>query len=356
MKSTLKNSYVILIPSLSRGGAESMAYQYGEFLERNGHDVTFLLIEDRVDEKYSNVKKILIPSKSISKSIINLSKVKFPKDTIFISIIPFYTVAFLLSRLIRGEWNTKVIYTIHNNLKFDFGDDAISRIVNRLYSFLIRRSKNVYAVSESLNEKIKQEGINSKVLMNKTIHEYNDVNRNLDNKINFLMVGRLNQQKDYIKALDYFHCLKKNNILFSVSIYGEGEEREHILDKIVELGLQTEIKLHNYNENVESVFSNKSYNALLLSSKYEGFGLVLIEAISKGMYVVGRDCDFGPSEIITNSVGYLLPYQFKEKDVLNSVNGIIEHYNNRDLNDFKARYNYFANKSDMSWTELESYL
>ena len=315
----LKNSYIILIPSLSRGGAESMAYQYGEYLESEGHQVKFLLIEDRVDEKYSNVDIVKCISASLSKSIFRLMKLDFPKDTIFISLIPIYTFCFILSRILRLEFKTKLIYTVHNNVTKDFGASKLGKLLQYFYLKLLRSSRNVYSVSEALNKKISQLGVSSKLLPNKINQTFMPVKREKQEKLTILMIGRIDYQKDYSMALEFFKGLNNLNIEFVVDIYGEGPEINAVQSLLNEFNLAECVTLRGYNGNITKVLEDSKYDILLLTSRYEGFGLVIVEAISKCIFPIVRDCDYGPKEIIESGVGFLLPFHFSERDIKNAI-------------------------------------
>jgi glycosyltransferase involved in cell wall biosynthesis len=72
------------------------------------------------------------------------------------------------------------------------------------------------------------------------------------------------------------------------------------------LGLEDRIELPGRVSNPRSLF--RQCDLFALSSESEGFGLVLVEAMSAGLPVVSFDCDFGPREIITAGVsGMLVP-------------------------------------------------
>ncbi|MFT5848656.1 MAG: glycosyltransferase involved in cell wall biosynthesis [Psychroserpens sp.] len=353
---TLKNSYIILIPSLSRGGAESMAYQYGEHLKKKGHIVKYLLIEDRIDSKYRSVNYELIESKSIISSIRKFKKLKLDKDVIFISLIPLYTIAFLISRWLSFKFHSKVIYTVHNNVDKDFGMGFINRVIKFIYKKLLMNSGNVYSVSNDLNKQLINHGINSNVLINKSNHVFLPVNREPGSVLEILMVGRIAEQKDYMKSLEYLCALQSIGVDFLVNIYGEGPLQPDIEYEAELLGLSDKIIFNGYEPDIEGVIANNRFNILLLTSKYEGFGLVLIEALSKCIFPIARNCDFGPEEIIKNRVGALLPYDFSKADVQHTYQQYLEWAN--ECSEFQHEkcfevFNEYQKMSSKSWSNLE---
>jgi glycosyltransferase involved in cell wall biosynthesis len=353
-----QNSYVILIPSLSRGGAESMAFQYGTFLSSKGHHVRFLLMEDRVDEKYKNVDYIVLGANSLFGTIKLFGRMKFSKDVIFISLIPLYTFAFFIGNYIKFRFKFKVIYTVHNNIEMDFSGGLLLGIINKFYINKLRRSINVYSVSEALNMQLNSLNVNSKVLINSVSHSFLPVVRDDSKKVRFLMVGRLTEQKDYSASFQYFNFLKKNNLEFTVDIFGEGPLHNNLKDEVDKLFLNDFVTINEYRPDIESVFNSKDYNVFLLTSNYEGFGLVILEAISKCLFPIARDCKFGPKEIVSRGVGYLLPFEFCESDVLASLSTYkswVSKSSSEKIELCSSVFNYYLDQSEDTWSQIESY-
>ena len=93
---------------------------------------------------------------------------------------------------------------------------------------------------------------------------------------------------------------------WQLDIYGEGEEKKVLLHTIKALGLEGVVRIHPFSTDLEQEFLDSSM--FLLSSLYEGFGLVLIEAMACGLPCIAFDCPYGPGEIIHhNKDGVLLP-------------------------------------------------
>ena len=92
----------------------------------------------------------------------------------------------------------------------------------------------------------------------------------------------------------------------SLTILGDGPLLSHLVTKIKSLGLQDRVLLPGY---VSSPISwLHASDLFVLSSNYEGFGNVIIEALAAGLPVVSTACPFGPIEILEHGVhGYLVP-------------------------------------------------
>lgn len=355
----LKNSYTILSPSLSYGGAESMAYQYAQYLEAKGHRVDFLLLEDKIDKKYNNhFPYHCLNSTTFRKSIFKLVLYKSRKDSIYISLIPAYTVCFIISRWLRLNFSTKFIFTIHNNIEFDFKRSLIDGLIKKVYLAHLKSSKNIYSVCDDLSSNISRINPNIKTLFNKSYLENHYISRNESNKLNIIMAGRLTEQKDYLKAIEFLNHINKAHIEFSVTIYGTGPMREIILLEASKHNLSNAMKINEYVDNLSQVYCNNKFDILLSTSKYEGFGLVILEAMQHGIFPIARDCDFGPRELITSSYGALIPFDFKETDTFEALEKW-KKWIRKDPEERKYLANTHVNrlreKALNSWINLESY-
>lgn len=130
----------------------------------------------------------------------------------------------------------------------------------------------------------------------------------VDNKTILLNVGRLSEQKDQhtlIKAFSIYKIKNPNTVLF---IVGTGPLENELKNFIVEQGLQNYVFLTGFQENPYKWMAH--CDVLILSSKYEGFGNVIAEAMALGKTVVSTDCPSGPAEILENGrLGYLCPVE-----------------------------------------------
>jgi glycosyltransferase involved in cell wall biosynthesis len=120
-----------------------------------------------------------------------------------------------------------------------------------------------------------------------------------------LGVGRLNKQKDFATLLDAFRrlCTRRQARLM---ILGEGRERLPLARQIYDLGLADAVELPGFVDNPFAYMERAA--VFVLSSRYEGFGNVVAEALACGCPVVSTDCPSGPAEILDNGAyGRLVP-------------------------------------------------
>lgn len=120
-----------------------------------------------------------------------------------------------------------------------------------------------------------------------------------------ISVGRLEEQKGYDMLIKAWSLVSLNNPEWKLSIYGEGV----LLNKLIEMthifGVGDSIQFKKPVKNIIDKYLESSI--YVLSSRFEGFGLVLIEAMACGLPVISFDCPEGPSEIINDgSNGFLV--------------------------------------------------
>ncbi len=120
-----------------------------------------------------------------------------------------------------------------------------------------------------------------------------------------LSAGRLTAQKDHASLLRAFAILLRNTPARLI-IFGEGEERNALLKLAQDLKIESEISLPGFVQNPFGFMQRAQL--FVLSSRWEGFGNVLVEALACGLSVVASDCPSGPSEILEgDKFGWLTP-------------------------------------------------
>jgi glycosyltransferase involved in cell wall biosynthesis len=132
-----------------------------------------------------------------------------------------------------------------------------------------------------------------------------DVRSTLQNK-RIVSIGRYDYDKGNDLLLQVWSKVESKMKDWCLDVYGNGN-REPYQELIEKLGIdQSRCHLHSPVSDVKAEYLNSSI--FVLPSRYEGFGLVLIEAMACGVPIVSFDCDNGPRSIITNGEdGFLIP-------------------------------------------------
>lgn len=109
-------------------------------------------------------------------------------------------------------------------------------------------------------------------------------------------VGRLEAPKNFSLLIRAHKKLLDSGTRCNLIILGEGSQRKDLENLVNELGSKNNVFLPGFINNPEHFISKAS--VFVLSSNFEGFGIVLVEALFLGVPIVSTNCDYGPSEIL----------------------------------------------------------
>lgn len=121
-----------------------------------------------------------------------------------------------------------------------------------------------------------------------------------------LAVGRLDYQKGFDKLIQAWKLVKKDSELsdWKLDIFGQGEWKDKLLNEIKEYGLEDCLEIHAPTTDIGQEYVSSSI--LVMSSNYEGFPMVMIEAMACGVPVVSFAFKCGPKDIIRHQENGLI--------------------------------------------------
>lgn len=165
-----------------------------------------------------------------------------------------------------------------------------------------------------------------------------------------IAVGRLFEQKRFDRLIDAFSLIAAKNPSWYIDIFGEGQLSESLNKQIEERRLVGRVRLNPPTKNIITEYQRSQFYAL--SSDYEGFGLVIIEAMSCGIPVVATDCPYGPSEIIDDGKTGLLA-RMEVQDLADKMEWMITHDAERQQMGLNAHQAAARYKMDVVMPEWE---
>lgn len=148
----------------------------------------------------------------------------------------------------------------------------------------------------------------------------------LDNK-QAIAMGRIQYQKGFDTLTDVFTIVHKKHPDWIVNIYGDGNDRDEIEKYIRRKGMENVVILRGRTTDVFSVMRNASF--FILSSRFEGFGMVIAEAMTQGLPAVSFDCPTGPSDIIQTNINGILVENQNIQAMADAICYMIENPNER---------------------------
>ena len=115
-----------------------------------------------------------------------------------------------------------------------------------------------------------------------------------------IAVGRLDYQKGFDRLVEVWALVQQNEAFrdWRMDIFGQGEWREMLEQMICERGLQQTVRINAPSKQIGVEYAASSL--LVMSSNYEGFPMVMIEAMACGLPVVAFEFKCGPKDIINN--------------------------------------------------------
>ncbi|MFM5199961.1 glycosyltransferase [Aeromonas caviae] len=318
---------LVIITGLGMGGAERQVIDLVERFSVLGHRVLLVTMTGDI--------VITPPSKMVD--VVSLNMTKSPQGIIRAyfkirslikcfqpDIVHSHMVhANIFSRLVRLTVTVpKLICTAHSSNEGGLGRMIAYRLTDSLCELTTNVSED--AVSAFIAKKA--------VPKNRILAVHNGVDTkkfvfDLGNRIRLrselkltddmvliLAVGRLDVAKDYPNLLHSFKLLCSTGRDVNLAIIGYGDQYSSLVNVVTELGLESKVHFLGLRHNVHEWMS--AADVFVLSSAWEGFGLVVAEAMACKRIVVATDCG-GVREVV-NDCGILVP----PKDHVALANGI----------------------------------
>jgi glycosyltransferase involved in cell wall biosynthesis len=306
-------SMAVYLHDLSGGGVERQSLIIAEEFRRHGADVTLVLHRLRgqlLDQVPPGLKIVNLDSSRTLLDIPRLARfLRTDKPDILLSNLDLNNVAALLAKALSFS-RTKVVICQHNPISSSFvaSENWLYRCVPLCYRTLSPLISRAVAVSRGVAEELEALAqlprdrimtINNPVVGPDFQARSEEI---LDHpwfqeprRPVFVTAGRLVPHKDHetmIRALS----IHRKRFDSRLMVLGTGPLQQALSDLVVQLGLTTSVDFLGFRCNVLPFF--RQADAFLLTSRCEGFGNVIVEALGCGTPVISVRCDHGPAEIL----------------------------------------------------------
>ncbi len=306
-------SVAIYLHDLSGGGAERQSLIIAEELRRHGIDVTLVVHRLRgplVRQVPSGLRVIDLGSSRTLQDVPRLAGfMRREQPDILIANVDLNNVAALLAKAV-GFCRTKVVICQHNPISAAYlrSESWTYRYVGRCYRLLGPLIERAVAVSSGVADELVAIGgvprsrvltINNPVVGPDFQTRCDEVVThrwfNQPGKPVFVTAGRMVGQKDHAAMLRAL-AIHRRRFDSRLIILGTGPLQEELIALAAQLGLTDAVDFPGFCPNALPFF--RQADAFLLSSRGEGFGNVIVEALACGTPVISSRCEHGPGEIL----------------------------------------------------------
>lgn len=220
----------------------------------------------------------------------------------------------LVDTIVKVKGDIPLVYESHTSRHAHefLGSDLYTRFKVARHNRHIRAAQMVVTLTEGDAKDWRE--INPQVCVIPNMVSLNDSDTYSDCQAkSVIFVGRFSTQKDISSLLQIWEKIHRRYPDWQLQLYGGyGEEQNRLLPLIEQM--QANIHVHKTTSDIFDRYKENSI--LLLTSRFEPFGLVLPEAMSCGLPVVAFDCPYGPAEIISDCVdGFLIKDRHVEEFV-----------------------------------------
>lgn len=219
--------------------------------------------------------------------------------------------------------------------------------VDKFKNLLLKKLNYIVALTEQDRKNYLNKGLNTIFIPN--FIDLLSIKLNKNNRKFVIFVGRLSEEKQPIDAIKIYALSRLWEQDIKFRIFGYGELEPKVIKFIHENKIEKHVELITNESNLENIYQN-AY-ALLMTSKVEGFGMVLLEAISRNIPCIAYNVPYGPESIIINGInGYLVDFGDIESSSKLLKNISLDKFYNSDI---QATLNLFSKeKIIQQWLEV----
>lgn len=190
-------------------------------------------------------------------------------------------------------------------------------IVNTIRDFIYKRMAKIVVLTKNDKQFFSKHGLSEKTIVIPNPFLSNDISKASCENKRIISVGRLVYQKGYNNLITAFKTIHENFCDWKLDIFGDGPLKQELSDLIKKNNLDNVVTLRGISNDIPKELSESSI--FVLSSHFEGFPMVLVEAMYQGVPCVSYDCPNGPSDIVKTGVNGIL---VQDQDINKLIKGM----------------------------------
>mgnify|MGYP000869333959 FL=1 len=227
--------------------------------------------------------------------------------------------------------------THYRNMESNGGKNILRKIISKLWMYqLVKELKQLSMfVTLSSEDNDRWTEIKDKTYIYNPLSFFPNKKSDCNSK-QVIAVGRYTYQKGFDMLIESWKYVNEKHPDWVLKIYGGGD-RDSFVKLRDSLGLQDNIFLESSTDNIIDKYCESSI--FVLSSRFEGFGMVITEAMACGLPAVSFTCPSGPRDIIKDGEDGLLVENGNIKELVNKISYLIENDELRKEMGSKARIN-----------------
>jgi len=297
-----------IIGRMLSGGAERVVANLANYFAENGHTVRIITFSDaECYELNSNIERIRFHNNKILKKVLFRSlyylfhfyKHKQNRPDVISSHIGLMGLATIPNARL---FNIKIIISEH----FNHIHQEINFFQKILWNHFYKHIDALTILTKYDQDFFETKTKKVVVMENPCSFDMHDDLDSPREKV-ILAVGNLNRytHKGFDNLLEIVATVLPKYPNWKLKLVGAGEEGLKLLSaKSQELGVSNQIIFTGFRSDIKKLMINSEI--FLLTSRYEGLPMVLIEALSQGLACISYDCVSGPSDILTNNLNGML--------------------------------------------------
>jgi glycosyltransferase involved in cell wall biosynthesis len=205
---------------------------------------------------------------------------------------------------------SRFVMHFHGNPKIESSGSRRARFAFLFFDRVLQNMQKILAVSPGLARYIEDRTGRPGLVqyLPNPVRQFTDVKRadHQGTPVSFVSIGRLARQKGFDILIQAFAKVLAGGTGARLTIVGSGDQFQALTDLTVRLGISKWVKLTGTIPNPAAELAEA--DCFVSASRWEGFGVAIVEAMSAGLYVIASDCEFGPSDLVDRpEIGTIVP-------------------------------------------------